>query len=294
MIRNETLPSKIFDVFNVIFLLLFSIVAALPFIYIIAGSFASQAEITARGFFIFPLEPRLEAYHYILSSPLLPRAMMVSIIVTAVGTAVSMLFTITFAYPLSKRFLPGRNTMLSLVVFTMLFSGGMIPTFLTVRTLGLINNFWSLILPGAISVWNLIVLKNFFQSIPEEMEQSAKIDGASDLRVLVSIVLPLSTAAIATFSLFYAVGYWNSFRAALLYLPSNTELWPLQLILRNIVMMAAGRLQDATIVDPEFVMPPTASIQNAIIVFATVPILLVYPFIQKHFTKGVMIGAVKG
>jgi putative aldouronate transport system permease protein len=136
-------------------------------------------------------------------------------------------------------------------------------------------------------------MKNFFQGIPRDLEDAARIDGASDLQVLGKIVLPLSTAAIATFSLFYAVGYWNSFRPALLYLPSATNLWPLQLVLRNIVLMAGGTISDV-IFDPNFVQPPPDSIRNAVIVFATVPILLVYPFIQKHFTKGVMIGAIKG
>ena len=293
MVRNESVASRIFDVFNALFLIGFAMITTLPFVYIIAGSFASQAEITARGFFLIPMEPRLEAYEYIMASRLLPRAMYISVVMTVVGTFVSMLLTITFAYPLSKKYLPGRNVMLSLVVFTMLFSGGMIPTFLTVRALGLLNNFWALILPQAISVWNLIVLKNFFQGIPEELEDAARIDGASDLRVFVKIVLPLSTAAIATFSLFYAVGYWNSFRPALLYLPGATDLWPLQLVLRNIVLMAGGVIADV-VVDPEFIQPPPDSIRNAVIVFATVPILLVYPFIQKHFTKGVMIGAIKG
>ena len=293
MKRNDTLASKIFDVFNVIFLIAFAAATTLPFIYIIAGSFASQAEITARGFFLIPLEPRVEAYEYIFASRLLPRAMIMSILMTTIGTFVSMILTTTFAYPLSKKYLPGRNVMLSLVVFTMLFSGGMIPTFLTVRALGLLNNFWALILPQAISVWNLIVLKNFFQGIPGELEDAARIDGASDAQVFTRIVLPLSTAAIATFSLFYAVGYWNSFRPALLYLPSASDLWPLQLVLRNIVLLAGGFISDV-IVDPDFVQPPPDSIRNAVIVFATVPILLVYPFIQKHFTKGVMIGAIKG
>ena len=293
MKRNDTTASKIFDVFNVIFLIGFAAATTLPFIYIIAGSFASQAEITARGFFLIPRDPRLEAFEYIASSRLLPRAMMISVLLTAVGTFVSMFFTTTFAYPLAKKYLPGRNVMLSLVIFTMLFNGGMIPTFLTVRALGLLNNFWALILPGAISVWNLIVMKNFFQGIPNDLEDAARIDGASDTQVFLRIVLPLSTAAIATFSLFYAVGYWNSFRPALLYLPSATDLWPLQLVLRNIVLLAGGSIADA-IVDPDFIQPPADSIRNAVIVFATVPILLVYPFIQKHFTKGVMVGAIKG
>jgi putative aldouronate transport system permease protein len=204
-----------------------------------------------------------------------------------------MILTLTFAYPLSKKYLPGRNPMLMLITFTMVFSGGMIPGYLNVRNLGLLNSYWSMIIPGAIGTWNLIVVKNFFQGIPAELEESARIDGASDVIVFLRIVLPISAAVVATFSLFYAVGYWGAFRPALLYIPSRPERWPLQLILRNIVMLSSGRIDDANY-DPTLVLPPTESIRNAVIVFATVPILLVYPFLQKHFTKGVMVGAIKG
>ena len=293
MIRNDSTLSRIFDVFNVLFLIAFTAVTILPFIYIIGSSFASQAEIATRGFFLIPRQPRLEAYTYIFSSQSLPRALFVSIRLTVVGTAVSMLVTTTFAYALSRKYLVGRNVMIYMVIFAMLFQGGTIPMFLTVRGLGLLNSFWALILPQTISIWNLIVLKNFFQAIPAELEDSAKIDGASDIRIFIQIILPLSVAAIATFSLFYAVAYWNSFQPALLFLPSNHELWPLQLILRNIVMLTAGRIDDAAF-DPAFVQPPADSIRNAVIVFATVPILVVYPFVQKYFTKGIMIGAIKG
>ncbi|MCL2833253.1 MAG: carbohydrate ABC transporter permease [Treponema sp.] len=293
MIRNDTPASRIFDVFNVCFLLCFAALTVVPFIYIIGTSFATQAEISARPFFLIPRTFQLESYKYILSSKTLPRALWVSVWTTLLGTFVSMLLTLTFAYPLAKKHLVGRNPMLILITFTMVFSGGMIPTYLNVRNLGLLNTYWSMILPGAIGTWNLIVVKNFFQALPLELEESAKIDGASDLTVFMRIVLPLSAAVVATFSLFYAVGYWSAFRPALFYIPSKPERWPLQLILRNIVMLSAGRIDDANF-DPSLVLPPTESIRNAVIVFATVPILIVYPFLQKHFTKGVMIGAIKG
>jgi len=293
MIRNDTVGSRIFDVFNVVFLISYAVATVVPFIYIIGTSFATQAEIATRPFFLIPRTYQLESYKYILSSRTLPAAMWVSIWTTLVGTVVSMLLTLTFAYPLSKKYLVGRNPMLVLITFTLVFSGGMIPTYLNVRNLGLLNSYWALILPGAIGTWSLIVVKNFFQALPIELEESAKIDGASDMTVFLRIVLPISTAVIATFSLFYAVGYWNAFRPALLYIPSRPEKWPLQLILRNIVMLSAGRIDDANF-DPGMVLPPTESIRNAVIVFATVPILCVYPFLQKHFTKGVLIGAIKG
>jgi putative aldouronate transport system permease protein len=293
MKRNDTTASRIFDVFNVIFLICFAALTIVPFIWIIGTSFATQAEISARPFFLIPRTFQLESYKYILSSRALPRAMWVSVWTTVVGTIVSMVFTLTFAYPLSRKHLVGRNPLLVMITFTMVFSGGMIPGYLNVKNLGLLNSYWSMILPGAIGTWNLIVVKNFFQALPVELEESARIDGASDLTIFIKIVIPISAAVIATFSLFYAVGYWGAFRSALLYIPSRPEKWPIQLILRNIVMLSAGRLDDANF-DPSLVLPPTESVKNAVIVFATVPILVFYPFLQRHFTKGVMIGAIKG
>ena len=293
MKRNDTTASRIFDVLNVVFLICFAALTIVPFIWIIGTSFATQAEISARPFFLIPRTFQLESYKYILSSRALPRAMWVSLWTTVVGTVVSMLLTLTFAYPLSRKHLVGRNPLLVMITFTMVFSGGMIPGYLNVRNLGLLNSYWSMILPGAIGTWNLIVVKNFFQALPVELEESARIDGASDLTIFIKIVIPISAAVIATFSLFYAVGYWGAFRSALLYIPSRPEKWPIQLILRNIVMLSAGRLDDANF-DPSLVLPPTESVKNAVIVFATVPILVFYPFLQRHFTKGVMIGAIKG
>ena len=293
MKRNDSPASRVFDVFNVIFLITFAVLTVLPFVYIIGTSFATQHEIATRPFFLIPREFQIESYKYILSSHTLPRAMWVSIWTTVVGTVISMVLTLTFAYPLSKKHLVGRNPMLMAITFTMVFSGGMIPGYLNIRNLGLLNSYWSMIIPGAIGTWNLIVVKNFFQALPLELEESARIDGASDMTIFLRIVLPLSAAVIATFSLFYAVGYWGAYRSALFYIPSKPDRWPLQLILRNIVMLSAGRIDDAAF-DPSLVAPPTESVRNAVIVFATAPILLVYPFLQKHFTKGVMIGAIKG
>ena len=293
MVRNDSTASRIFDVFNVIFLISFAAATVLPFVYVIATSFATQAEIAQRPFMLIPRSFQLEGYKYILSSRTLPRAMWVSVWTTVVGTGISMILTLTFAYPLSKKYLKGRTPLLMAITFTLVFSGGMIPGYLNVRNLGLLDTYWSMIIPGAISTWNLIVVKNFFQALPEELEESARIDGASDMTVFLRIILPLSMAAIATFSLFYAVGYWGAFRPALFYIPSYPDRWPIQLILRNIVMLGTGRIDDANF-DPQLTLPPTESLRNAVIVFATVPILLIYPFLQKHFTKGVMVGAIKG
>ena len=179
-----------------------------------------------------------------------------------------------------------------MIVFSMLFSGGLIPTFLVVKGLGLLDSYWALMLPTAISAFNLIVVKSFFQEIPNELLESAKIDGCNDLGVLWKIVLPLSKPVIATFALFYAVGHWNDFFNALLYI-SDTTKWPLQVLLRQIVLLTSGSL-DLSTADLDYVKPPDQSIKMAVIVVGTIPILMVYPFLQKHFAKGVMLGAVKG
>lgn len=179
------------------------------------------------------------------------------------------------------------------VVFTLMFSGGIIPSFLVVRALGLIDTYWAMMLPLAVNSFNLIILKNFFQSLPEGLEESAKIDGASDFGILFRIVIPLSMPAIATISLFYGVAYWNLFQQAVFYINDSTK-WPIQVLLRQIVIMASGLDTDASNLDEGFIRPPEHTIKMAVIVFATVPILLVYPFLQKYFAKGVLLGSVKG
>ena len=216
--RNDTVFSRIFDVFNVIFLAAVAAITVLPFIYVLACSFATEREILEKPFFIIPSEIQIESYKYIFSSSTLPRAFINTVYITVVGTFIALFFNITLAYPLAKQRIMGRNVILSLITFTLVFGGGMIPTFLVVKGLGLIDSLWSLMLPGAISTWNLIIIKNFFQGIPAELEEAAKIDGAGDMRVLWQIVLPLSKPMLATFALFYAVGFWNSYTSALLYI----------------------------------------------------------------------------
>lgn len=292
MKRNDTILSRIFDVFNVIFLAVFSISTVLPFLFVIGRSFATETEIVDKVFFILPSEFQFEAYKYIISSPTLPRAFMVSVFITLVGTVTAMFFTLTMAYPLSKKNLAGRKVLLSLITFTLVFGGGMIPGFLIIKGLGLLDTYWSLFLPGALSTWNLIIVKNFFQELPHELEDAARVDGCSAIGTFLRIVLPLSMPVIATFSLFYAVGYWNDYRSALLFVSDNKK-WPLQIMLRQIVLLASGNIDGAAF-DEQYVRPPAASVQNAVIVFGTLPILCVYPFLQKHFTKGIMIGAIKG
>ena len=287
---RNSIGNRIFDVFNWLVLFLLAFLCIFPFINVIAGSFTTVQEFMARQIIIIPRTFSLDAYRFILSTPTIFRALGVSVGVTVVGTAVSVLFTALMAYALSRKYLPGRRPLNFMVFFTMLFGGGMIPFFLVVQSLGLINSYWSLILPSAISAWNLIIMRNFFNALPESLEESAKLDGANDIVVFFRIVVPLSMASIATIALFYAVARWNGFFHALLFLHDH-NMWPIQILLRQIVIVAAGIQGDVTAVD---IIPPAQTVQMAVIVVATVPILLVYPFVQRHFVKGALIGSVKG
>jgi putative aldouronate transport system permease protein len=291
--KYRSVSGTIFDASNYLFLGLFGLAAILPFIYVVAGSFASDAELTKRAVFLIPDTFTLAAYEFIFSTNTIIRSISVSLYVTVVGTMVNLFFTVTMAYSLSKRGLMGRNGVLNLVVFSMLFGGGLIPTYLVVRELQLLDTYWALMLPGAISAFNLIIVKNFFQELPPELEEAAKIDGCTELGLLWRIVLPLSMPVLATFTLFYAVGHWNDFFAALLYM-NDPNKWPLQVMLRQIVLLSQAAAGDINSMDPNFVQPPDQSIKMAVIVVGTIPILLVYPFLQKHFAKGVLIGSVKG
>ncbi|TDF98612.1 carbohydrate ABC transporter permease [Paenibacillus piri] len=290
MNHDNTLGNKIFDGVNYIVLSVIALITILPFIYILAVSFTSPHEVAKGGFILFPKEWSLSAYKYIFSTNTLIRSLGVSIYITVVGTAINLLLTSLMAYPLARPTLRGRQTILMAVLFTMLFSGGLIPTYFVVKGMGLTNTLWSLMIPNAISAFNLIVLKNFFQQIPDGLEDSARIDGCSDVGVLFRIVLPLSLPAMATFGLFYAVTHWNQFFNAIMYINDNTK-WPVQVLLREIVILAQSRIGDTSFEETE-IQPLT--IRMAVIVFATIPIMLVYPFLQKHFAKGVMLGSVKG
>jgi len=287
--RFNTKPGRVFDVANVLILIFVGVVAVVPFLYCLAGSFATESEITMRPFFLWPHKFILTSYQAILSSRMFTRAFITTIVVTVVGTAIQLGLTTLMAYPLSKVALPGRRVVMGCIVFTMVFSAGMIPTFIIVKNLGLLNSYWSLILPGAINPFNLIVMKNFFQDLPAELEESAKIDGAGELRTLWSVVMPLSKPVLATFGLFYAVGLWNDYTSPLLYL-ADTKKWTLQMVLRQVTasaQMTADQMQSD-------VPPPAQGVKFAVVIISTIPILLVYPFLQKHFAKGMLIGSVKG
>jgi putative aldouronate transport system permease protein len=290
MVQDKTWSNRIFDGVNLTLLLLIAIITVLPFIYVLAVSFTDPLEVAKGGIILFPTKFSIAAYEYIFSTNTLVRSLGISIYVTLIGTFINLVFTCLMAYPLAKKHLRGRNWIMIGVLFTLLFNGGLIPTYFVVKALGLTNTLWSLMIPNAISAFNLIVLKNFFQNIPDGLEDSAKIDGCNDLGVLFRIVLPLSMPAIATFALFYAVGHWNTFFQAIMYINDN-EKWPVQVLLREIVILAQTRIGEN---DFEEALIQPLTIRMAVIVFATIPIMLVYPFLQKHFAKGVLLGSVKG
>ncbi|MGO4936025.1 carbohydrate ABC transporter permease [Fundicoccus sp. Sow4_H7] len=288
--RHSTTGEKVFDIVNILFLVGFALLCLIPFINILATSFATPGEITTRSFILWPRTFTLDAYRYILSTPTIFRSIGVSLFVTVIGTSLSMVLTSFLAYGLSRKYLHGRRMFNFLIVFTMLFSGGMIPSFLVVNSLGLIDSLWSLILPGAVSAYNMIIMRNFFQGIPDSLEESAKMDGAGHFKIFFNIILPLSLPSIATVSLFYAVNYWNTYQGAILYINDHTK-WPVQVLLRQIVLVSSGLNADATVVD---VVPPAQSVKMAVIIIATLPMLIAYPFVQKYFVKGAMVGSVKG
>lgn len=287
--RFNTGPGRVFDVFNVVLLAGIGLLAIIPFLYVLAGSFATDGEITSRPFFLWPNQAVTTSYEAIFSSSSFLRAFATTIVVTFVGTFVQLGLTVLTAYPLSKIKLPLRRTILSMIVFVMVFSAGMIPTFLIVKQLGLLDSYWALILPAAINPFNLIIIKNFFQELPAELEESARIDGAGEIRILWSVILPLSKPILATFGMFYAVGLWNDYMSPLLYL-SDQNMWTLQMVLRQVTAatgLTAEQFDSA-------VPPPAQGVKFAVIIVATIPVLLAYPFLQKHFAKGMLIGSVKG
>ena len=290
----RTAGSIAFYIFNYLIIGLAAFTTVMPIIYIICNSFATELELQTRPMFVIPQVWSTDAYKYIFASNKLIRAFGNSVFITVCGTAINLFCTVSMAYPLSKKFLRGRTPILNLVIISMFFSGGMIPGYVVVSSwLKLRGTYWALLLPGAISAYNMMIVKNFFQGIPQELEESAALDGCNDLMTLVRIVLPLSLPVLATFGLFYAVGHWNAYFGAMIYL-TDDKMYPLQMILRNIIVTAESSASDMSLMDPNFVEPPKQSIKMAVIVVATVPIMCVYPFLQKYFVKGVMVGALKG
>ncbi|MBA2277596.1 MAG: carbohydrate ABC transporter permease [Chloroflexia bacterium] len=264
----------------------------LPFLHVFAVSFSSYKDVLGGGLILFPRSPTLAAYEAIFNGGIVVRALQVSIGLTLFGTLAQMIFTTTMAWGLSRPGVPGSRALLFVVLGALLIAPGIIPSYLLIKELGLLNNYAALIVPGLISSFNLVIVRQFFMNLPQELIDSARIDGASEWRVFWNIALPLSKAVLAVVALFYAVAIWNSFFNAILYLQDSTK-WPIQLVLRQYVLQGSD-LANAADTASNQPLPPAKTLQMAIVAVATVPILIVYPFLQKYFTRGVLTGAIKG
>lgn len=280
------------DALNSLALALIACTMLFPFLYIFAISFSPLADFLRHDVLLFPKHFVLDAYRYILGSTAFKRSLAVTAGITVVGTLVNLAMTASMAYALSRP-IYGQRVLLLLVLFTLLFGAGLVPTYLVVKATHLINSYWALILPTAISPFNLIVMRQFFLSIPEELTEAAILDGANELQIFLRIILPISKPALAAFGLFYAVAHWNNYFSGLLYLNDPAK-WPIQVVLRQIVILnqpTAALGPDQQLLEHQ---PPPETVQMAAVLLATLPILVIYPFLQKHFAKGVLIGAVKG
>ena len=278
----------------VIVILMVSMLCLLPFVNVIATSLSSKSAILRGDVGFWPVETTTIAYEAIFRDNSMWHSLWYTVLITVGYTALAMLLTILMAYPLTKKRLRGRRFFNLMALFTMYFSGGTIPIYLNVKEFGLLDTPWALIIPGVLSTYNMIILKSFFTSIPESLEEAATIDGANDFQILIRVYLPLSLASIATLTLFYAVGKWNSFQDALYYI-TKKDLQPLQLKLYNLIK--GSQSVDLTAIEGGASTVATnisESIESATIIFATLPILVVYPFVQRYFVSGVTIGAVKG
>jgi putative aldouronate transport system permease protein len=284
---RRSIGSRVFDIGNHLFLAVCALVVLLPLLYLVLSSLATDAEVD-RGA-VIPMSYTFDAYHAALSTPMLLNGYFVSIFVTVIGTAISMAFTTMMAYALSKKDLPARKFLLFFVVLTMFLHTGLIPYYLVVKGLGLIDSTWSLIIPSALSAFNVILLKNFFLTIPDELEDAARLDGCSDFGVFVRVVLPLSRPAIAAFALFYMVGYWNSYFNAVMFINDPAKM-PLQVVLRQLLVVEYLPEQDIARLSQ---LPHPHTLKAAAVVLSIIPILLVYPWIQKYFTKGILLGSMK-
>lgn len=288
-----TVGERIFSAFNYTFFALLSLIMLYPFWHVAMESLSSTSAALRGGVFLYPKDFTLSTYRAVFNNPLIFSGFRTSLIVTIAGASVGTLLTAMTAYPLSKSRLFGGKVVMFLVLFTMIFSAGLIPNFLLIKNLGLYNSIFALILPGLISAYNCILMKNFFLSIPPSLEESAKIDGANDAHIFFRIVLPLSKATIATIVLFSAVGYWNDYMSTVLYI-QDTDKWALQAVLRQMLTNTQQAMESIGVNVRNESDMNAITIKAASIVVTTLPILIVYPFVQKYFVKGVLLGGVKG
>lgn len=285
----RTRGERVFNVFNIVLIAIITSTCLLPFLHILAKSFSTNSYLLKKEVFFWPKGFTTSSYSYVLNNPQFFRSLVNSVFITVTGTVISMIVTVLTAFVFTRKDLPFQKLIIRLFVFTMFFSGGMIPTYLLFSDLNLLDTYAVLILPGAVGVFNIVLMRNFMESISPSLEESAKIDGASNMRILFQIYLPLSKAAIATISMFFAVGRWNAYFNAVMYTTSR-EMMPIQLYLRNLLLALDMLLEN----DPqqlEYIA--TEGVRTATIITAIVPILLIYPFAQKYFVSGMMIGAIK-
>lgn len=286
MVRSKN--DSVFEWICTIFIGIIGLVCVIPIIYVVSYSLTPMAEMLKNGgFVLIPKQITWEAYKHVLADPNMTNALKVNVWVTIVGTTCNLVTTMMLAYPLSRPDLPGRKFFIQMIVTCMIISAGTIPTYLMVKNTGLIDSLWALIIPSLVTVHNFIITKAFFEGLPSDLFESARIDGAGEFRILWKIVLPLSLPIICTVGLYYAVGHWNTYTAAIYYI-TTTEKMPLQVVLRRMVAQAS-----ANEVSADDVIPPE-TIRMAAVVVATAPVVIIYPFIQKYFTKGTLAGAVKG
>lgn len=297
---KTTVGSMVFDSCNFLFLTLLMFVTLYPFWHVLMASMSNPAALTThRGMLFFPLARiNFGGYRIVFQNPNIPMGYKNTLIYLSLGTSINMLMTIMAAFALSRKHLMVRSFVMYVIIFTMYFSGGLIPNYLNVRELGLYNTVWAIVLPGAISTYNMIIMRTAFAAVPDSMEESAKLDGANDLVVLVRILLPLCIPTIAVIVLFYGVGHWNSWFNAMIYLKDRQK-YPIQLVLREILRANSNALDAAgsggTVADAGVDrLPIGETVKFATIIVTTVPVLFVYPFLQKYFVKGVMVGAIKG
>lgn len=281
----------IFDVFNYAFIIFLMVITLYPFWYIIIGSFSDPTAVAQhRGLMFWIKGFNIESYKAVFMNPNIWTGYLNTTYYLVVGTAVNLFMTVLGAYGLSRKKLYGKSAIMKIIVFTMFFSGGLIPTFLIIRSMGMVDTRWAMIVPGAISTYNMIIMRTAFQSVPDSLEESARMDGANDFTIMWKIIVPLSLPAMAVIALYYAVGHWNSFFGALVYLRSR-PLFPLQLILREILISnSTDTMMTGVVADRE---PIGETIKYSTIIVSTLPILCLYPFLQRYFVKGVMIGSLK-
>ncbi|MCI8386228.1 MAG: carbohydrate ABC transporter permease [Acutalibacter sp.] len=292
---KQSKGDRIFDIINIILLIAVTLVILYPLYFIVIASFSDPLEVLAGKVVLYPKNFSLDAYGMVFKDSSIMTGYRNTIFYTVFGTALNITLSVLAAYPLSRRDFIGRQFLTMVLTVTMFFSGGMIPLYLTVTSLGLLDTVWAILLPGAISVWNVVIIRTYFQtSIPFELTEAAMVDGASNFQLLFRVVLPLSTPVIAVMVLFYGVAHWNAFFNALIYINSK-QLYPLQLVLRSILIQNTPSDEMMADLDTAASRQLLAeTIKYALIVVATAPIIAVYPFLQKYFVKGIMVGAVKG